>query len=90
MDLAIQLGSVDWILTEETKQDSKGCKSESMPTHSKIAEQKVATMVELGKVLKILRDDNMNLYTESILLKSKIGKHNENCLEEARTKRSTN
>ena len=86
MELALQIIFIDKTVRNDTVQDLKEFKSQSLTTQAKKGEQLVSMMPAIKKTFNLLGDDLVELSTENDALKNKIGSYDEKWLEESRAK----
>ena len=86
MELALQLGSNDKSVRDDTIQDLKDFNSQSLSTKAAKGEQLVSMMPAIRKAFNLLGDDIVDLSTENDALKNKIGDYDEKWLQESKAK----
>ena len=82
----MQIISNDKTVRNDTVQDSKEFKSQSLTTQAKKGEQLVSMMPAIKKAFNLIGDDIVELSTENDALKNKIGSYDEKWLEESKNK----
>ena len=82
----MQFISNEKTVRNDTKKDLKEFNSQSLTTQAKKGEQLASMMPAIKKPFNLLGDDIVDLHTENEALKSKIGSHDEKCLEESKLK----
>ena len=73
MELAVQFISNDKTVTNDTIQDLKEFKSQSLSTRAAKGEQLVSMMPAIKKAFVLMGDDIVDLSTENDALKNEIG-----------------
>ena len=84
----MQIFSTAKTVRNDTVNDLKGFNNQSLPTQAKKGEQLVSMMLAIKKAFNFLGDDIVDLSTEIIALRSKIGDYDEKWLEESKIKLS--
>ena len=82
----MQLSSNDKTVRNDTIQDLKDFKQQSLTTQAKKGEQLVSMMPAIKKAFNLMGDDIIELSTENDALKNKIGSYDERWLEESKAK----
>ena len=82
----MQISSSDKTVRNDTIEDLKEFNSQSLSTGAKKGEQLVAMMPAIEKAFDLLGDDIVDLSTENVALKSKIGEYDEKWLQELKAK----
>ena len=77
MELAMQIISTDKTVRNDTIQDLKEFKSQSLSSLAKKGEQLTSMMPAIKKVFDLMGDDIVDLSTENDALKIKIGPYDE-------------
>ena len=88
MELAMQLGSSDQSVRNDTIQDLKNFNQQSLSTQAKKGEQLVSMMPAIKKAFILLVDDIIELSVENDALKNQIGDYDQKWLEESKAKLS--
>ena len=86
MELAMQLGSSDQSVRNDTIQDLKDFNQQSLSTQAKKGEQLVSMMPAIKKAFILLDDDIIELSVENDALKNQIGDYDQKWLEESKTR----
>ena len=86
MELAMQIISYDQTVRNDTIEDLKEFKSQSLSTESKRREELVSMMPAIKKAFNLLGDDIVDLSTENDALKNQIGDYDQKWLEESKSK----
>ena len=79
----MQVFSTDKTVRSDTIQDLKEFDNQSLETQARKGEQLVSMMIRIKKAFKLLGDEIVDLTTENVALKNKIGSYYEKCLEES-------
>ena len=82
----MQLGSSDQSLRNDTIQDLKDFKQQSLSTQAKKGEQLVSMMPAIKKAFNLSGDDIIELSVENDALKNQIGDYDQKWLEESKAK----
>ena len=86
MELAMQLISNDQTVRNDTIQDLKDFKQQSLSTQAKKGEQLTSMMPAIEKAFNVLGDDIIELSTENDVLKNQIVEYDQKWLEESKAK----
>ena len=86
MELAIQIGSTNQKVRNNTIQDLKDFNQQSLSTRAKKGEQLVSMMPAIKEAFTLLGNDIVDLSTENDALKEKIGDYDEKWLQESKEK----
>ena len=86
MELAMQLGSSDKTVRNDTIQDLKDFNQQSPSTEAKKGEQLVSMKPAIKKAFNQLGDDIIELSVENDDLKNQIGDYDQKRLEESKAK----
>ena len=86
MELAMQLGSSDQSVRNDTIQDLKDFNQQSLATQAKKGEQLVSMMPAIKKAFNLFGDDIIELSVENDALKNQIGEYDQKWLEESKTR----
>ena len=82
----MQIISTDKTVRNDTIEHLKEFNSQSLTTQAKKGEQLVSMMPAIKKAFNLLGDDIVELSTENVALKNKIGSYDEKWLEESKAK----
>ena len=82
----MQTISTDKTVRNDTIQDLKEFNSQSLSTQAKNGEQLVSMMLAIKKAFNLLGDDIVELSTENVASKSKIGSYDGKWIEESKNK----
>ena len=82
----MQISSSDQSVRNDTIQDLKDFKQQSLSTQAKKGEQLVSMMPAIKKAFHLLGDDIIELSVENDALKNQIGNYDEKWLEESKAK----
>ena len=86
MKLAMQLGSSDQSVRNDTIQNLKDFNQQSLSTKAKKGKQLVSLMPAIKKAFNLLGDDIIELSVENDALKNQIGDYDQKWLEESKAK----
>ena len=86
MELAIQIGSTNQKVRNNTIQDLKDFNQQSLSTRAKKGEQLVSMMPSIKEAFTLMGNDIVDLSTENDALKEKIGDYDEKWLQESKEK----
>ena len=86
MELAVQIGSTNQKVRNNTIQDLKDFNQQSLPTRAKKGEQLVSMMPAIKEAFTLMGNDIVDLSTENDALKEKIGDYDEKWLQESKEK----
>ena len=86
MELAMQIGSTDQTVRDNTIQDLKDFNRQSLSTRAKKGEQLVSMMPAIKEAFTLMGNDIVDLSTENDALKEKIGDYDEKWLQESKEK----
>ena len=86
MELALQIISNDKTVRNDTIQDLKEFNNHFLTTPANKGEQLVSMMPAIKKAFNLMGDDLVDLSTETIALKNKIGSYDEKWLQESKDK----
>ena len=86
MELAMQIGSTDQKVRNNTIQDLKDFNRQSLSTRAKKGEQLVSMMPAIKEAFTLMGNDIVDLSTENDALKEKIGDYDEKWLQESKEK----
>ena len=88
MELAMQIGSTNQKVRNNTIQDLKDFNQQSLSTRAKKGEQLVSMMPAIKEAFTLMGNDIVDLYlsTENDALKEKIGDYDEKWLQESKEK----
>ena len=86
MELAIQIGSTNQKVRNNTIQDLKDFNQQSLSTRAKKGEQLVSMMPAIKEAFTLMGNDIGDLSTENDALKEKIGDYDEKWLQESKEK----
>ena len=86
MELAIQIGSTNQKVRNNTIQDLKDFNQQSLSTRAKKGEQLVSMMPAIKEASTLMGNDIVDLSTENDALKEKIGDYDEKWLQESKEK----
>ena len=86
MELAMQIGSTNQKVRNNTVQDFKDFNQQSLSTRAKKGEQLVSMMPAIKEAFTLLGNDIVDLSTENDALKEKIGDYDEKWLQESKEK----
>ena len=86
MELAMQIGSTNQKVRNNTIQDLKDFNRQSLSTRARKGEQLVSMMPAIKEAFTLMGNDIVDLSTENDALKEKIGDYDEKRLEESKTK----
>ena len=86
MELAIQIGSTNQRVRNNTIQDLKDFNQQSLSTRAKKGEQLVSMMPAIKEAFTLMGNDIVDLSTENDALKEKIGDYDEKWLQESKEK----
>ena len=86
MELAIQIGSTNQKVRNNTIQDLKDFNQQSLSTRAKKGEQLVSMMPAIKEAFTLMGNDIVDLSTENDALKEKIGDYDEKWLQESKEK----
>ena len=86
MELALQIGSTNQKVRNNTIQDLKDFNQQSLSTRAKKGEQLVSMMPAIKEAFTLMGNDIVDLSTENDALKEKIGDYDEKCLQESKEK----
>ena len=86
MELAIQIGSTNQRVRNNTIQDLKEFNQQSLSTRAKKGEQLVSMMPAIKEAFTLMGNDIVDLSTENDALKEKIGDYDEKWLQESKEK----
>ena len=81
MELAMQIGSTNQKVRNNTIQDLKDFNQQSLSTRAKKGEQLVSTMPAIKEAFTLMGNDIVDLSTENDALKEKIGDYDEKWLQ---------
>ena len=86
MELAMQIGSTNQNVRNNTIQDLKDFNQQSLSTRAKKREQLVSMMPAIKESFTLMGNDIVDLSTENDALKEKIGDYDEKWLQESKEK----
>ena len=86
MELAMQIGSTNQRVRNNTIQDLKDFNQQSLSTRAKKGEQLVSMMPAIKEAFTLMGNDIVDLSTENDALKEKIGDYDEKWLQESKEK----
>ena len=86
MELAMQIGSTNQKVRNNTIQDLKDFNQQSLSTRAKKGEQLVSMMPAIKEAFTLMGNDIVDLSTEKDALKEKIGDYDEKWLQESKEK----
>ena len=86
MELAMQIGSTNQKVRNNTIQDLKDFNQQSLSTRAKKGEQLVSMMPAIKEAFTLMGNDIVDLSTENDALKEKIGDYDEKWLQESKEK----
>ena len=86
MELAMQIGSTNQIVRNNTIQDLKDFNQQSLSTRAKKGEQLVSMMPAIKEAFTLMGNDIVDLSTEKDALKEKIGDYDEKWLQQSKEK----
>ena len=86
MELAVQIGSTNQKVRNNTIQDLKDFNQQSLSTRAKKGEQLVSMMPAIKEAFTLMGNDIVDLSTENDALKEKIGDYDEKWLQESKEK----
>ena len=86
MELAMQIGSTNQKVRNNTIQDLKDFNQQSLSTRAKKGEQLVSMMPAIKEAFTLMGNDIVDLSTENDALKAKIGDYDEKWLQESKEK----
>ena len=86
MELAMQIGSTNQKVRNNTIQDLKDFNHQSLSTRAKKGEQLVSMMPAIKEAFTLMGNDIVDLSTENDALKEKIGDYDEKWLQESKEK----
>ena len=86
MELAMQIGSTNQKVRNNTIQDLKDFNQQSLSTRAKKGEQLVSMMPAIKEAFTLMGNDIVDLSTENDALKEKIGDSDEKWLQESKEK----
>ena len=86
MELAMQIGSTNQRVRNNTIQDLKDFNQQSLSTRAKKGEQLVSMMPAIKEAFTLMGNDIVDLSTENDTLKEKIGDYDEKWLQESKEK----
>ena len=86
MELAMQIGSTNQTVRNNTIQDLKDFNQQSLSTRAKKGEQLVSMMPAIKEAFTLMGNDINDLSTENDALKEKIGDYDEKWLQESKEK----
>ena len=86
MEIALQIGSTNQKVRNNTIQDLKDFNQQSLSTRAKKGEQLVSMMPAIKEAFTLMGNDIVNLSTENDALKEKIGDYDEKWLQESKEK----
>ena len=86
MELAMQIGSTNQKVRNNTIQDLKDFNKQSLATRAKKGEQLVSMMPAIKEVFTLMGNDIVDLSTENDALKEKTGDYDEKWLQESKEK----
>ena len=86
MELAVQIGSTNQRVRNNTIQDLKDFNQQSLSTRAKKGEQLVSMMPAIKEAFTLMGNDIVDLSTENDALKEKIGDYDEKWLQESKEK----
>ena len=86
MELAMQIGSTNQKVRNNTIQDLKDFNQQSISTRAKKGEQLVSMMPAIKEAFTLMGNDIFDLSTENDALKEKIGDYDEKWLQESMEK----
>ena len=81
MELAMQIGSTNQKVRNNTIQDLKDFNQQSLSTRAKKGEQLVSMMPAIKEAFALMGNDIVDLSTENDALKEKIGDYDEKWLQ---------
>ena len=84
MELAMQIGSTNQKVRNNTIQDLKDFNQQSLSTRAKKGEQLVSMMPAIKEAFTLMGNDIVDLSTENDALKEKIGDYDEKWLQESK------
>ena len=84
MELAMQVGSTNQKVRNNTIQDLKDFNQQSLSTRAKKGEQLVSMMPAIKEAFTLMGNDIVDLSTENDALKEKIGDYDEKWLQESK------
>ena len=86
MELAMQIGSTNQKVRNNTIQDLKDFSQQSLSTRAKKGEQLVSMMPAIKEAFTLMGNDIVDLSTENDALKEKIGDYDKKWLKESKEK----
>ena len=86
MELAMQIGSTNQKVRNNTIQDLKDFNQQSLSKRAKKGEQLVSMMPAINEAFTLMGNDIVDLSTENDALKEKIGDYDEKWLQESKEK----
>ena len=86
MELAMQIGSTNQKVRNNSIQDLKDFNQQSLSTRAKKGEQLVSMMPAIKEGFTLMRNDIVDLSTENDALKEKIGDYDEKWFQESKEK----
>ena len=86
MELAMQIGSTNQRVRNNTIQDLKDFNQQPLSTRAKKGEQLVSMMPAIKEAFTLMGNDIVDLSTENDALKEKIGDYDEKWLQESKEK----
>ena len=86
MELAMQIGSTNQKVRNNTIQDLKDFNQQSLTTQARKGEQLVSMMPAFKEAFTLMGNDIVDLSTENDALKEKIGDYDEKWLQESKEK----
>ena len=86
MELAMQIGSTNQRVRNNSIQDLKDFNQQSLSTRAKKGEQLVSMMPAIKEAFTLMGNDIVDLSTENDALKEKIGDYDEKWLQESKEK----
>ena len=86
MELAMQIGSTNQKVRNNTIQNLKYFNQQSLSTRAKKGEQLVSMMPAIKEAFTLMGNDIVDLSTENDALKEKIGDYDEKWLQESKEK----
>ena len=86
MELAMQIGSTNQKVRNNTIQDLKDFNQQSLSTRAKKGEQLVSMMPAIKEAFTLMGNDIVDLSTENDALKEKNGDYDEKWLQESKEK----
>ena len=86
MELALQIGSTNQRVRNNTIQDLKDFNQQSLSTRAKKGEQLVSMMPAIKEAFTLMGNDIVDLSTENDAVKEKIGDYDEKWLQKSKEK----